>query len=154
MSAAELRLSHVRYLLHKQRSMPVFPQRSTADRRKAASCVSQRADAINGLQAVRQTVPGRRETDVLFAALCRRSPAQADRRTGTEIPGEKPTADVTLLPSESLTAQGFSGGISAPAGCLSLMFAFSRINGYTKPEPTTLYKNFMNFSTGDAYGKQ
>lgn len=47
-----------------------------------------------------------------------------------------------------------SEGISAQAGCLSLMFAFSRINGYTKPEPIALYKNFMNFSTGGAYGKQ
>ena len=27
------------YLLHKQRPVPVFPQRSAADRRKAASCV-------------------------------------------------------------------------------------------------------------------
>ena len=26
------------------------------------------------------------------------------------------------------------------------MFVFSRINGYTMPELTTLYKNFMNFS--------
>ncbi len=39
--AAGLRLSHVRSLLHKQRSMPIFPQRSATDRRKTASCVSQ-----------------------------------------------------------------------------------------------------------------
>ena len=34
MFAAGLRLSHVRSLLHKQRSMPIFPQRSATDRRK------------------------------------------------------------------------------------------------------------------------
>ena len=53
-----------------------------------------------------------------------------------------------------LTACGQCGKpFPADGKRLSLMFAFSRINGYTIPEPIILYENFMNFSTGGAYGK-
>lgn len=53
---------------------------------------------------------------------------------------------VTIWPLKSLVLQGFWEGTSAQARCLYHQPVFSRANGYTSPEPKSLYREFVHFS--------